>query len=490
MSALTKLHAWKKLKEHRAVHYKNYHECPVLGLRQQHAKHYSVVLEHLSLDYSEQCLDDDALALLFDLADACHVQEHIESLMNGDLVNYTGHSPALHTALRAMPDELIEVNGHNVVPDVMAAREQMREISEKIRQGAWLGYTGMPITDIVNVGIGGSFLGAFFCMNAFSDLVSESLHFGFVSDIDPHSFEDAVRTLNPETTLFIIASKTFTTRETLLNMKKALVWLGKPKHIDKHFIAITEWTNKPKEFGINNVIPIWGWVGGRYSSCSAINLLTCIAIGYERFSELLMGAHSMDVHFRTAKWSKNAPVLLALLGIWNNNFLGIDNLLVLTYSLYLQQFIPYLQQLDMESNGKSLDKNGVLVNYPTGPIIWGGLGNQVQHSYYQLLCQGTHRIAADLISVNLYARQIINHLCSAHKTVLSHGGENNKGAYDDITAKIPMNHIRLRDSTPQTIGALIALYEHKIYVQSVIWNINPFDQPGVDSSKKLMWPKG
>jgi glucose-6-phosphate isomerase len=361
----------------------------------------------------------------------------------------------------------------------------MRVISMQIRNGEWLGFSGKPITDIVNIGIGGSMLGPKFCINALTDFIPNYLGFHFISGMDSNEFKSVVKKLNPETTLFIISSKSFTTKETLSNMNKAICWINQPKHIDKHFIAVTANIKKTRKFGLNNVLPIWNWIGGRFSVCSAINLITCIAIGFEQFFEMLLGANEMDRHFLNQDFSNNLPVLLALLGIWNNNFIEIHNLLVLIYAYNLRQFVPYLQQLDMESNGKSRDKKGRIVNYATSPIVWGGLANQIQHSYFQLLCEGTQRITADLISVSC-SDNAVNKMCLAHKNVLSKEVNNKNRPNLFSTIKIPTNHISLINNSPKAIGSLIALYEHKIFTQSVIWNINAFDQPSVELSKKII----
>jgi glucose-6-phosphate isomerase len=303
--------------------------------------------------------------------------------------------------------------------------------------------------------------------------------------MDPIAFNRIASKLNPETTLFIVSSKSFTTAETLYNLEKAQAWIKYPEAFERHFIAVTAYPARAQAFGIENVLPIWEWVGGRYSFCSAINLITCIAVGFELFSEILQGAHSMDEHFRHTPFIDNLPINLALLGIWNSNFLKIHQLLMLTYGHSLDYFAPYIQQLDMESNGKSIDTAGRAVNYTTGPIIWGGSGNRAQHSYYQLLCQGTHRIAVDLISIDTNQEIPVNHLCFAQKEVLTKGVYNPQEPNKAIPGNTPMNHIRLHDNTPKSLGALIALYEHKIYVQSVIWQINAFDQPAVESSKVI-----
>jgi len=439
---------------------------------------------NINIDYSNQCINHETLERLFALADAAALQEKIKALMCGDIVNLSENRPALHTALRASGTRPVLVNGFDVMPDVIQTRNAIQHISEQIRSKNWLGFTGKPITNIVNIGIGGSDLGPRFCLTAFAELISPDLNFHFISDVDPNGFSNAVTTLQPETTLFIIASKSFTTQETLYNARKAIAWIGDEQRVAKHCIAVTANIEKAHQFGIITILPIWDWVGGRYSLCSAINLITAIAFGFETFSEMLAGANSMDTHFREAEFKDNLPVISALLGIWNNNFLHRQSLLILTYAQQLEQFVPYIQQLDMESNGKGIDNQGNKVNHSTGPLIWGGLGNQAQHSYYQLLCQGTHKVAADFITVNTFDGQLINEMCADKIRVLTSGVNEQENPNGYIPGNLPLNHIRIKDCSPFTMGALISLYEHKIFVQSVIWNINPFDQPGVESAKR------
>jgi glucose-6-phosphate isomerase len=441
----------------------------------------------ITLDYSNQLINAQAHELLFKLANECKLPSMIEALFLGKKVNLSENKPALHTALRCPEDTQIWIDEHNIIPDVIDTQKSMHEISKQIRLGEWRGHTNKAITDIINIGIGGSHLGPAFCIHALGNLALKSLDYHFISDIDEHAFTRITERLNPETTLFIISSKSFTTLETLNNMNKAVTWIGVSKSISQHFIAVTAYPQRAKDLGITCVLPMWEWVGGRYSLCSAINLITCIAIGFEHFSQLLHGAHEMDKHFRNTPFSHNLPVNLALLGIWNNNFLKIHQLLLLTYGYNLDYFASYIQQLDMESNGKSIDTSGRAINYATGPIVWGGAASQAQHSYYQLLCQGTHRISVDLISIDSNSNDSpVNQLCAAQKEILSKGSNNldNPNAY--IYGHLPINHLRLKDNTPRSLGALIALYEHKIYVQSIIWHINAFDQPGVESSKQLM----
>ena len=439
---------------------------------------------HINLDYSHQHITDDSLELLIALTDTCQLREKIQGLMRGDIVNNSEKRPALHTALRAPADTSIWINGQNIMDEIIATRAKMQAIAEQVRNKDWLGYSGKPITDIVNIGIGGSDLGPRFCVDALAEHTSADFKYHFISDVDPNSFKQVASQLKPDTTLFIVSSKSFTTQETLYNARKAMAWIGEQQRHQQHFIAVTANIEKAQQFGIQNTLPIWSWVGGRYSFCSAVNLITAIAIGYDKFNQILNGANSMDKHFHDSEFSSNLPVLLGLIGIWNNNFLNTHNLLLLTYALQLKQFVPYIQQLDMESNGKSIDKQGNAVNHATGPLIWGGLGNQAQHSYYQLLCQGTHKVTVDFISLHAFADEIINDMCHAKINTLSNGINDQTNLNGFIPGNIALNHLSIQDASPFTIGALVALYEHKIFTQSVIWDINPFDQPGVESAKR------
>ena len=439
----------------------------------------------ITLNYSHQSINQETLKLLINLANACGLKEKIQRLMRGDKVNFSENRPALHTALRAPDNHAIWVNNINIMHQVMHARNNMKCIVQKIRHNEWLGFSGKPITDIVNIGIGGSDLGPRFCLKAFAAILSKDRRYHFISDVDPSSFEQTIQALNPETTLFIVASKSFSTQETIYNAHKAIQWLGNKAHLATNCIAVTAHIEKAQQFGITTILPIWEWVGGRFSLCSAINLITAIAIGMEAFNQLLAGAHAMDNHFQNTAFDNNLPVLYGLLGIWNNNFLNRHNLLILTYAQQLEQWVSYVQQLDMESNGKAIDNQGHRVNYATGPVIWGGLGNQAQHSYYQLLCQGTHKVTADFITLDSLDGELINDMCASKINVLTNGVHDEKNPVHEIPGNLPLNHIRLKDAAPFTIGALVALYEHKVFTQSVIWDINPFDQPGVESAKRF-----
>ncbi|HAT1856289.1 glucose-6-phosphate isomerase [Legionella pneumophila] len=444
---------------------------------------YCKQINTIEYDYSRQKVNNTILDLLINLANEIKLQEKIDGLIRGEKVNISENRSALHTALRDLSNKSILIDGLDIMSEVVSTREKIRMISNRIREKKWLGYSGLPITDIVNIGIGGSDLGPRVCIHALSNYVSKEFNYHFISDVDPASFNDVIAKINPQTTLFIVSSKSFTTKETLLNARKAFALYEDMASIDQHFIAVTAHPERAYQMGIKTVLPIWDWVGGRFSFCSAVNLITAIAIGYEQFVELLAGAHDIDTHVQFTDFKNNIPVLMALIGVWNNNFLNIHNLLILTYSKKLEYFVPYVQQLDMESNGKSIDVNGRMVDYATGPIVWGGLGNQAQHSYFQLLCQGTHRCVGDFITLKTNDEHEINSMCHYKMKVLSEGIQTIENPYGYIPGNMPMNHLILSDCSPYTLGALVALYEHKIFVQSVIWNINPFDQPGIESAK-------
>lgn len=473
MLALTQMDSWKKLEQ----------QAQIFSFLEK-TKYPMLSSGDIVIDYNAQCIHANTHSLLLQLADDCHLQQKIDDLFSGSFVNNSEQRPALHWALRANPNTDILINNECISEKIHHSLNQMRDISEQLRSHRWYGYTGKPITDIVNLGIGGSHLGPFFCLQALSDLKHPDFNYHFISDFDPLAFARTTKTLNPETTLFIVSSKSFTTAETLYNLKQAISWFGSSYSLKQHFIAVTAAPQKAHAYGIEHIVAIWEWIGGRFSVCSAINLITCIAIGFDGFSEFLKGAAEMDEHFHHTPFDKNMPVMLALLGIWTNNFLNIHQHLILTFGQQLDNFTSYIQQLDMESNGKAIDQLGRPVNYATAPIIWGGSGNQAQHSYYQLLSQGTHSIAADFISVDSYERSLIHQLCLAQKDVLSHGAYQHELGF--IREHAAINHLRLKNVSPKSIGALIALYEHKIYAQSVIWQINPFDQPGVESSKHIM----
>ncbi len=476
MMLLTQQAVWQQLENH-ALRRTSHRSIRSERLKQLNTP-------ELSLAFHTQSLDQTVLNALIELADVCQVKEAIAKLMAGHAVNQ--HKPALHTALRCFKASEMDTQDSTVKQLVVAAREQMRLIAEQIRARQWLGASGAVVTDVVNIGIGGSQLGPQFCLDALHDLIQPGLNFHFIADFDPSAFHRVTSQLHPETTLFIVSSKSFTTPETLGNARQAFAWLGSTLAIEQQVIAVTASPERALALGIRHVIPIGEWVGGRYSICSAINLVTCIAIGYEAFVEFLLGARAMDEHCFHADVTRNLPIMLALLGVWNNNFLGIHQLVMLTYAQFLHAFVPYIQQLDMESNGKSLDQQGRAVNYATGPIVWGGSGNQGQHSYFQLLCQGTHRVAIEMISVQRQREEETQRMQYAHQQVFSQGALADEGLNGYIPGNIPITHVQLRASNARCLGALVALYEHKVFIQGVIWNINSFDQPGVESFKQRM----
>lgn len=480
--AITELNSWKKLHYH--ANLLRLH--PINALKKEGANlAFKIDCLGISLDFSRQKMNSQTFELLLQFAQDRDLKNKIASLFRGDNLNASEHRPALHTALRHFDAQPIWVDGKDVIPSVERVREEIRIISEKIHNGLWFGYSGLPIKDVINIGIGGSDLGPRFCVQALKKYHTPYVKTHFISDADPDAFSDVCDSLNPETTLFIISSKSFTTKETLDNMKKALAWVNAPKqYMDKHFIAVTANGSKARDYGFTTILSIWSWVGGRYSSTSAINLITAIAIGFEHFNCFLKGAYQMDKHFQTRELHENMPVVMALIGLWNINFLRIPSLLYLVYSKKLEFFIPYLQQLDMESNGKSIDIDGHNLMYSTAPIIWGGLGNQAQHSYYQCLCQGTHKVAIEFISSDEFKDSLIDFYCREKMHVLGEGIDSGE-PQSYIAGGVPISHLSLKSINPTSIGALISLYEHKIFAQSVLWNINAFDQPGVDSAKQL-----
>lgn len=482
--SLTRMQAYKNLVQHAQflsqTRISDLQKKPIFAIDE-----FVASTDNIKLDFHNQKINTKTLELLHALSDTCRVPEKIQAMFLGEKINNSENRQALHVALRMPKETTLNINNKNIINDINAAKQQIRDYSNRIRTSNWTGYSNKPITDVVNIGIGGSHLGPQFCFNALYNYKIKTLNFHFISEIDPFLFHKTIANLNPETTLFIISSKSFTTAETIYNAMEALKFINQPEHINKHFIAITANVLQAKALGFNNIIPIWDWVGGRYSSTSAINLITAISIGYENFNKFLSGAHLMDNHFKTAPFKHNLPLLMALIGIWNNNFLNINNHLILTYCHLIEDFVSFAQQLDMESNGKSVNLDGQPIDYPTAPIVWGGSGNKAQHTYYQQLCQGGHKFTGDLISIQSLKNLSITKLCHAHLRVLVKGVVTNNSV-TNIKGNNPLNHISLRALIPEAIGELIALYEHKTFVQGIIWNINSFDQPGVESSKNIL----
>ena len=475
---------------------------------------FSAQFEEILLDYSKNRIDDKTMALLQQLATECSLNDAIKAMFSGEVINATEGRPVLHIALRNRSNTPIYVEGKDVMPDVNRVLDQMKAFSNDIISGNWKGYTGKPITDVVNIGIGGSDLGPVMVTEALK-AYKNHLNMHFVSNVDGTHIVETLKGLDPATTLFLIASKTFTTQETMGNAHSARDWFiqggGQDKDVAKHFVALSTNTEGVEKFGIDskNMFEFWDWVGGRYSLWSAIGLSIVLSIGYENFADLLAGAHAMDNHFKSAEHDQNLPVILGLVGIWYNNFFDSETVAILPYDQYMHRFSAYFQQGDMESNGKHVDRNGNPVDYSTGPIIWGEPGTNGQHAFYQLIHQGTKMIPCDFIA----PAQTHNPLGEHHMMLLSNffaqtealmNGKTaeeveeelkRSGKSADEIAKLapfkefdgnrPTNSILVKKITPYNLGSLIAMYEHKIFVQGIIWNIYSFDQWGVELGKQL-----
>jgi len=475
---------------------------------------YTVQLQDILLDYSKNRITDETLALLIQLAKECQLSDAIAAMFNGEKINETEGRQVLHTALRNKGNQPVIVDGEDVMPKINAVLEHMKSFSEEIISGKWEGYTGKEITDVVNIGIGGSDLGPVMVTEALKAYKTR-LNLHFVSNVDGTHIAETLKELNPETTLFLIASKTFTTQETMANAQSARTWFlesgAEEADIAKHFAALSTNTQAVTAFGIdpNNMFEFWDWVGGRYSLWSAIGLSISLGIGFDNFDALLKGAYTADEHFKNAEFEENIPVILALLGIWYNNFFDAESQAILPYDQYLHRFAAYFQQGDMESNGKYIDRNGNRVAYETGPIIWGEPGTNGQHAFYQLIHQGTKLIPCDFIA----PAQSLNPIGNHHQLLLSNffaqtealmNGKSEEVVVEELKkmgkseAEIeqlknfkvfegnrPSNSILIKKITPETLGTLIATYEHKIFVQGVIWNVFSFDQWGVELGKQL-----
>ena len=466
---------------------------------------FSLQVGELLLDYSKNRITDETMALLVRLAGEADVAGWRERMFNGEKINHTENRAVLHVALRNRSNRPVMVDGKDVMPNVNAVIERMGAFAEKVRSGEWRGYTGERITDVVNIGIGGSDLGPQMVYQALKPYRHPRLKVHFISNVDGAHVKETLEALNPETTLFIVSSKTFTTQETMTNAHYAREWFlaqsQAEKHIARHFVAVSTNRDTVKAFGIDpaNMFEFWDWVGGRYSLWSAIGLSIVMAVGAERFVELLEGAHQMDEHFREAPLEKNMPVVLALLGIWYNNFFGAESQAILPYDHYLRSLPAYLEQADMESNGKSVDREGKAVDYATGQIIWGATGINGQHAFYQLLHQGTKMIPADfIVSVTPHTELqehhdilIANFLAQTEALMRGRTREETQAQTGQfVSHKVfegnhPSNALLLQQLTPHALGMLIALYEHKIFVQGVIWNLNSYDQWGVELGKQL-----
>jgi glucose-6-phosphate isomerase len=481
---------------------------------QRFSKH-SVRFNDILVDYSKNRITTETLHLLFGLANEIGLRDAIDQMFSGEKINETEKRAVLHIALRNMENASIYVNDNDVMPEVNAVLQSVREFSNRVRSGAWKGYTGKKITDIVNIGIGGSDLGPVMVTEALKPYATQALAVHYISNIDGTHITETLKHLNPETTLFMIASKTFTTQETMTNAFSARKWFldaaKDDSHIPRHFVALSTNTEKVEAFGIDkdNMFIFWDWVGGRYSLWSAIGLSIACYIGFDYFTDLLQGGFEMDQHFKSAPFEKNIPVILALLGIWYNNFFGAQTEVILPYDQYLHRFPAYFQQGNMESNGKSVDRGGEKITYQTGPIIWGEPGTNGQHAFYQLIHQGTKLIPADFLAPAISHNPIGDH----HNILLSNffaqteallNGKSNAEVIAELKkerrsdAEIqklaphkvfngnrPTNSILFKQLTPRVLGSLIAMYEHKIFVQGIIWNIFSFDQWGVELGKQL-----
>ncbi len=475
---------------------------------------FSILNQDILLDFSKNIIDEATIANLIKLANECGLKEAIKAQFSGEKINQNENRAVLHTALRAKHTTSIKVDGENIIPAIQAVKDHMKDFSNQVISGNWKGYTGKAITDVVNIGIGGSDLGPVMVTEALKPYKNH-LNIHFVSNVDGTHIAETLKKVNPETTLFLIASKTFTTQETMANAFSARNWfLAAAKDesaVSKHFVALSTNAKAVGAFGIDvsNMFEFWDWVGGRYSLWSAIGLSIALSIGFENFELLLAGANEMDEHFASANFDKNMPVILALLGVWYVNFFDAATHAILPYDQYMHRFAAYFQQGDMESNGKSVDRNGNRVNYSTGPVIWGEPGTNGQHAFYQLIHQGTQLIPADFIAPAITHNKIGNHhtlLMSnffAQTEALMNGkskevveGELEKAGLSasDIAqlspfkvfeGNKPTNSILVKEINPKTLGALIAMYEHKIFVQGVIWNVFSYDQWGVELGKQL-----
>ncbi|MCT2408311.1 glucose-6-phosphate isomerase [Chryseobacterium antibioticum] len=503
--------SWKALDEHFAGN--DFDLRSLFQYNPERFKEFSLQKDNFLFDYSKNLIDARTRELLLQLAEECQLKDAISKMFSGDKINETEGRAVLHTALRDFSDKEIIVDGENIKPQIRRILDHMKAFSEKIISGEHKGFSGKEITDIVNIGIGGSDLGPVMVCSALKHFKTR-LNVHFVSNVDGNHIAETVKKLNPETTLFIIASKTFTTQETMTNANSAKDWFlkaGKGEDVAKHFVALSTNVEAVKNFGIaeENIFEFWDWVGGRYSLWSAIGLSIVLAVGYDNFEQLLKGASDTDQHFQTADFSENVPVLMGLLGIWYRNFYAATTYAILPYSQYLDRFAAYLQQGDMESNGKCVDRNGEFVEYETGPIIWGEPGTNGQHAFYQLIHQGTELIPADFIAYVKSSNAVSDHQPKllanffAQTEALAFGKSEeeveqelrNEGKSDEEIDRLlnykvfhgntPTNSILFNELTPFSLGQLIAMYEHKIFVQGVIWNIFSFDQFGVELGKVL-----
>lgn len=510
----THTNAWKSLEAH-AESMKNVHLRDLFARDPRRFEAFALCFEDLLFDFSKNILQKETLGLLLELARECQLQEAIEAMFSGEKINETEGRSVLHIALRNRSDQPVYVDGQDVMPGVREVLQKMERLCDRIHSGAWTGFTGKKIEHIVNIGIGGSDLGPVMVTEALRPYWRPGIQAHFVSNVDATHLAEVLKRVNPETTLFLIASKTFTTQETMANAQTARDWFlraaGDPLHVSRHFVALSTNTKAVQAFGIDpeNMFVFWDWVGGRYSLTSAIGLSIACTIGFDRFTELLEGFHAMDEHFRRTDFEENMPVLMALIGIWYVNFFGAETEAILPYDQYMHRFAAYFQQGNMESNGKSVDRSGQPVNYSTGPIVWGEPGTNGQHAFYQLIHQGTRLIPCDFLAParshnpigdhhekllsNFFAQTealMMGKTADEVRAELEAEGKNEATVRQLLPFKVftgnkPTNSLLFRQLTPRMLGILTALYEHKIFVQGVIWNIFSFDQFGVELGKQL-----
>jgi glucose-6-phosphate isomerase len=498
--------AWKALRQH-YDRIQNVHLRQLFAEDPQRVEHFAFEAVGLYFDYSKNRITDETIGLLLQLANQSGLRERIDAMFHGEKINVTEKRAVLHVALRTMKDESIKVDGMNVVPEVHAVLDQMTAFATQVRDGQWRGHTGKRIRNVINIGIGGSDLGPVMAYEALKHCSKRDMTFRFVSNVDGTDFAEATRDLSAEETIFIVSSKTFTTLETMTNARTAREWalqtLRDEEAISRHFVAVSTNTSEVKKFGIDtaNMFKFWDWVGGRYSMDSAIGLSTMLAIGPDQFRAMLAGFHAMDEHFCTAAFDRNLPVLMGLLTVWYNNFFGSQTIAVLPYEQYLKRFPAYLQQLTMESNGKHVTLDGTRVEYQTGPIFWGEPGTNGQHSFYQLIHQGTKLIPCDFIGFcqtlnplgdhhdllmsNVFAQAEALAFGKTSEEVRAEGTPNWLVPHRTFEGNRPSNVILAERLTPETLGKLVALYEHSVFTQGTIWQIDSFDQWGVELGKVL-----
>jgi glucose-6-phosphate isomerase len=499
--------AWQELQNHYNTEMKGVHMRSLFAAEPNRFSHHSLKLDDILFDYSKNIFNEKTLELLRSLAVECKVKEAMEAMFSGEKINMTENRSVLHTALRNLSGTPVYSDGKDVMPDVLRVLKQMKDFCARIHSGEWKGYTGKKIKYIVNIGIGGSDLGPVMVTEALRPYWKEGVQAYFVSNVDATHIVETLKKVTPEETLFLIASKTFTTQETMTNAHSARDWFLKTAkdeaHVAKHFAALSTNEKEVVKFGIDkaNMFEFWDWVGGRYSLWSAIGLSIALTVGYDNFETLLKGAHSTDVHFRTTPFETNIPVTMALIGLWYTNFFGSQTEAILPYDQYMHRFAAYFQQGNMESNGKSVDRNGKPVGWHTGPVVWGEPGTNGQHAFYQLIHQGTLVIPCDFIAPAISHNPLGDHhnkLLSnffAQTQALMNGKTKEELEAEKVPAELipykgfsgnrPTNSFLVKEITPFTLGQLIALYEHKIFVQGVIWNIFTFDQWGVELGKAL-----